>query len=272
MTRPAASHPRPSATALAAFGLHEPPVPLDGLDSSAWRVGDVVLKKLDIPLAQLDWQASLFDQLQGQTAFRIPLAVRSSDGSLVVDGWYALTFLTGQHEVGRWVDMSHAGEEFHAAVRSAPRPAFIDRREDPWSVGDRVAWDELPVSAVPDTKHLRRLADHLRPVEAQAQLIHGDLTGNVLLDDELPPAILDLSPYFRPQPLASAIIVADALVWEGADASLLHAFHNVDDFGQYLVRALIYRVVTDRLFRLDQPLRPDANDPYRLAVDLALTN
>ena len=45
---------------------------------------------------------------------------------------------------------------------------------------------------------------------------------------------------------------------------------HVDEFPQYLLRALIYRAVTDRLFRLDEPLRPDDDDPYLPAVELAL--
>jgi len=39
---------------------------------------------------------------------------------------------------------------------------------------------------------------------------------------------------------------------------------------QYLVRALIYRVVTDRLFRLDESPRPDDQDRYALPVALAI--
>jgi hypothetical protein len=50
-------------------------------------------------------------------------------------------------------------------------------------------------------------------------LIHGDLTGNVLFHDELPPAIIDFTPYWRPLEFQSAVVVADALVWEGAPPS-----------------------------------------------------
>ena len=66
----------------------------------------------------------------------------------------------------------------------------------------------------------------------------------------------------------SAIGGDDALVWEGADESTLHAVAHVEGFGQYLLRALIYRAVTDRLFRSHEPIRPDATDPYLLAVEL----
>jgi hypothetical protein len=100
--------------------------------------------------------------------------------------------------------------------------------------------------------------------------VHGDLTGNVLFATDLPPAIIDFSPYWRPTPFASAIVVADALVWEGADASLLGAVAHIDRFEQFLLRAIIYRAVTDRLFREHESIRPDAEDPYLPAVELAL--
>jgi uncharacterized protein (TIGR02569 family) len=114
-----------------------------------------------------------------------------------------------------------------------------------------------------------RLVAALRPLEAPSQLIHGDLTGNVLFDDQLAPAVIDFSPYWRPAAFASAIVVADALVWEGADDGILGAVAHLPDFAQYLLRALIYRAVTDRLFRLDEPIRPDGADPYLPAVELA---
>ena len=266
--RPAGA--RPPVSALTAFALAGSPEPLPGGEYTAWRVGDVVLKPVDVPDAQLEWQASLYDWLRNQDQFRVPGAIRADDGALVVDGWYATTFLPGRHVHGRWLDIVEVGEVFHAAIAPVRRPAFIDDRTDPWSIGDRVAWDELAVEDVPETKHLLRLVDHLRPITAPPQLIHGDLTGNVLFDDDLPPAVIDLSPYFRPPAFASAVVVADALVWEGADASLLRVLDRDATFPQYLLRALIYRAVTDRLFRLDQPLRPDRDDPYRSAVDLAI--
>lgn len=91
----------------------------------------------------------------------------------------------------------------------------------------------------------------------------------MLFHEELPPVVIDLSPYWRPAAFASAIVVADALVWEGADETLLDAVAHVQEFEQCLLRALIYRAVTDRVFRLNEPIRPDDVDPYLPAVELA---
>jgi hypothetical protein len=95
-------------------------------------------------------------------------------------------------------------------------------------------------------------------------VIHGDLTGNTVFADPDPPAILDFSAYWRPTAYASAIVVADALVWEGADPSILTAVAHIDRIGQYLIRALIFRLLSER-----DPTA--AASRYAPAVHLALS-
>ena len=138
------------------------------------------------------------------------------------------------------------------------------------SVGERVAWGELPAERFAHVKHLPRLVGALRPVDtASSQLVHGDLTGNVLFADGLPPAVIDFSPCWRPTGFASAVVVGDALLWEGADESLLAAVAHVPDLPQLLVRALIFRAVVDARFRAGEPPRPDGDDCFLGPVELA---
>jgi uncharacterized protein (TIGR02569 family) len=258
----------PTSAVLAAFGVSGTPIQLEGGRGTSWRVDDVVFKPLDRREESLAWQAEVFASLSCE-GFRVSRPLRAQGGSLVVDGWSAGEALKGRHAERRWPEIIAVGERFHAALVGVPRPGFIERYTDPWAIGDRVAWGELPAGDFADVKHLTRLASVLRPLAASSQLIHGDLTGNVLFHDRLPPAIIDLAPYWRPPAYASAIVVGDALVWEGADESILDAVAHIEDFPQYLLRALIYRTVTDRLFRLDEPIRHDGADPYLPAVDLA---
>jgi uncharacterized protein (TIGR02569 family) len=151
------------------------------------------------------------------------------------------------------------------------RPSFLDHRTDPWATTDRVAWNEIPAVGFPGVPHLHQLTSALRPVTAPSQLIHGDLTGNVLFDDRLPPAIIDFSAYWRPVPYAAAVVIADALVWEGADRQILHSVGHFDDFGQHLIRALIFRLVTDWILTGDEQTRAHSagHDPWTATVDLA---
>jgi uncharacterized protein (TIGR02569 family) len=181
---------------------------------------------------------------------RVAVPVPATDRRWVVDGWAATPFLTGSPAGWRWGDVLLAGAAFHAAVAHLPRPTFLDRRTSPWDDGDRAAWGEGEVAVRVDG--LRPLVERLvaarRPVGEPPQLVHGDLGGNVLLadDGDGPPAILDLSPYWRPPGWALAVVAVDALVWSDANPE---PFADLDP--QLLVRAMLYRLVTDDVFGQD---------------------
>jgi hypothetical protein len=211
---------RPAQDVLDAFEALGEPQPLSGGTGRAWRVGDLVLKPLDADVA---WQHAVLASVE-EDGFRV-----ERPRPEVIDGWTAWTYVAGRHERGRWRDIIAVGERFHAALPDV-RPPHVDNA---WEVGDRVAWGELPYPAVAD------LLEVLEPIADPPQLMHGDLTGNVLFHYDLPPAIIDFAPYYRPPQYASAIVVADALSWEGAPAELAEAVGR-----QYLLRALIYRAVT----------------------------
>lgn len=264
----------PPAHVLAAFGATDAPTPLGGGQGQAWRAGDLVLKPLEWSMspAELEWQGAVLGALR-EDGFRVARPCRAADGSALVDGWCAWRYVEGEHAERRWADVIAVGERFHAALAGVSRPDMIDARTDHWAIGDRVAWGELPAERFAHVEHLPRLVAALRPVDAASQLVHGDLTGNVLFARGVPPAVIDFSPYWRPPAFASAIVVGDALAWEGADETLLAAVAHIPSFPQFLLRALIYRLVVDALFREGEPNRPDAAncflDPVELACRLA---
>jgi uncharacterized protein (TIGR02569 family) len=233
---------RPSREILSAFGASGDPIPLAGGRGLAWRVGDLVFKPADMAPDELDWQAEILPTVHASD-FRMSFPQRAVGGDLAVDGWTAWTYLAGEHRAGRWTEIIEVGDRFHQAVAGAARPSFIAARTDPWAIGDRIAWGDAPIDPYLDVPHVARLAAHLSPVDARSQVIHGDLTGNVLFAEDLPPGVIDLSLYWRPSAFATAIVIADALVWEGADESLLESVIDVDDIGQMLIRALIFRLV-----------------------------
>jgi uncharacterized protein (TIGR02569 family) len=260
----------PPPDVLAAFGVAGArPVPLGGGQGTSWVAGDVVLKPAELDQDELAWQAHVFGQIP-RVGFRLARPRRAVGGSLCADGWCATEYVSGQHEPRRWAEIIALGERFHAELRGLPRPSFVDRRSNRWAIGDRVAWGELPASDFPHVRHLAQLISALRPVTAPSQLIHGDLTGNVLFDGQQPPTIIDFSPYWRPTAYASAIVIADALIWEGADIQVMEAVHHIDDFGQYLIRALIFRAVAEWILSQEQSAGPPTgDDPWAPVVHLA---
>jgi uncharacterized protein (TIGR02569 family) len=103
-------------------------------------------------------------------------------------------------------------------------------------------------------------------VSLPAQAVHGDLLGNVLFDDGLPPAVIDWPAYWRPPSWAAAVAVTDALVWHGAAPAVLDRWSHLPEWRQMLLRALIYRIATWPAARWTAA--PD--DAYRPVVDLVI--
>jgi uncharacterized protein (TIGR02569 family) len=224
----------PPPAVVAAFGADAAALPLSGI---AWRAGDIVFKPLDMDERALAWQA---DVLAGVVpdGFRVAPPLRSGTGALVVDGWTAWPWLAGAH-APRWLDIAAVGERFHRALAGVERPAeLLDARTDPWAVADRIAWGELDAAAPGPL--LRALLAARRPVNAPAQLVHGDLSGNVLFATGLPPAVIDLSPYWRPPAYAAALVRVDAVLWHGASLGLL-----ARQAGQLVLRALLFRLLVE---------------------------
>ncbi|MFD0201685.1 MULTISPECIES: TIGR02569 family protein [Saccharothrix] len=256
--------PRPPRTVLAAFGATAEPVVLPGGRGGTWRAGDLVLKPVDFE-PETRWRSEVLAALPESTGFRIAPPVRSASGDWVVDGWEACRFVAGEPDVGRPDDVLRAGIAFHAAVRDVPRPSYLDLRDDPWSIGDRVAWEELPLDGGP-ADLLAPLVAARRPVDLPAQVVHGDLPGNVLFAAGLPPAVIDWPPYWRPASWAAAVAVADCLCWYGAPPELVDRWSHLPGWDQVLLRALIYRIVTHD--RASGDWSPDQVRAYRPAVDL----
>jgi prepilin-type processing-associated H-X9-DG protein len=118
------------------------------------------------------------------------------------------------------------------------RPA-LDARTDAWARADRIAWGEQPADGFERVPEVAHLLAARTAVSAPNQVIHGDLSGNVLFADGQAPAVIDLSPYWRPMEYASAIVMVDAVLWYGADVGLL----SVVGDAQLLVRALLFRLL-----------------------------
>jgi uncharacterized protein (TIGR02569 family) len=259
---------------LASFGTRDAPVSLPGGQGIAWRAGDMVLKPAGDPRVAR-WTADLYLSLSGHRdpGFRVPRPLRSATGDWIAPdpagAWVAWRWLPGEPAswAGRspsWPRLVAASRAFHAALAGRPAPPWLGTDGSPWTVGDQVSWGErdpgsvLAVAPAPLGGQLRSLLRALRPVRLPSQLIHGDLGGNVLFADGEPPAVIDFSPSWRPAGLALAVAAVDALMWSGADPAILgqlaiQAGYEPAGFGQLLARALVYRLVTEVVFRHDDP-------------------
>ncbi|WP_162940208.1 phosphotransferase [Gryllotalpicola protaetiae] len=232
----------PPRSVLDAFGLVEPPRLLSGGQGASWLSGGLVLKPESGAIH--DWFATVASTISPQ-GFRLATPLQSGFGTWSVDGWSATTWLPGSPpdlstSMG-WATVLAAGRAFHASTSSLSRPSVLSTRTDRWAAADRMAWGEQNGELRPEFADVaRRLGPLLMPL-GEPQIVHGDLTLNVLLEPGLAPAIIDVSPYWRPTAYAEGVIVADALCWHGADRSL------VEQLGvpaPAIARALLFRMLT----------------------------
>lgn len=260
------SGPRPTPpppAVLTAFGTPGRPVPLTGGQGQTWRDGEVVLKPTGLA-AETDWRAEVLSALPASPHFRVALPVRAADGGWTAEGWEAWQYVAGQPDPHRPADVLRTAAAFHAALADVPRPGFLDTRQGPWSYGARVAWAEPPLDGEAcDSAHgdtdvaalIAQLTAARRPfavaTTSTPQVVHGDLLGNVLFADGLPPAVIDWPPYWYPAGWAAAVVVVDALLWYRAGPAVLALGPAGDGriadpaaWAQLLVRALLFRLAT----------------------------
>ena len=241
------SGPPPTRQVRAAFGASGEPQLLPGGMARTFRCGDVVLKPVDEPRALHDWVCEVYDDWPAPDVVRVPRPLRAPDGGWAFAGWAAHHWVPGR--TARAAEAPAAFrrtcDAFHDVVADLPRPAFIDERDDPWAHGDRVAFAEADPDGPSEVLALLEpLLAARRPVELPSQLVHGDLSGNVLREPGLPDAVIDWPPYFRPRGFALAVVATDAVAWEGARASFLDAWTDVPQWPQLMLRALICRIAT----------------------------
>ena len=244
---------------LEAFGIAEVvPVRLTGGQGTTWRAGQVVLKPAD-SLREGRWFADVYDTLTGP-GFRVPRPVRAVTGDWVARGWTAWQWVAGDPAdwsgvSPRWPELIAVSRSLHAALAGVRVPRWRAEVENPWTIGDEVAWGQrdpdplLGPAAGQVAAQVRSLLAALRPVDLPDQLIHADLAGNVLFAEGLPPAVIDFSPLERPAGLPLAVVAVDALMWMGARPEALDQLAGQPELDQLLARALIYRHVTEIVTR-----------------------
>ena len=203
-----------------------------------------MLKPVD-NTAEASWVAATFEQLR-VSGVRVARPVRSSDGRWVVAGWSAQRFVSGRAEP-RYSEIIGTSLVLHEALAQIPQPRYLRERDDLYSWADRLAWGE-PVSRrwqLPDGHGARcfeELAAGRTRVSEPDQVVHGDMFGNVFFAGTAPPAVIDVTPYWRPAPWSAAVVAVDALTWGGAPAELLQEWSHLPEWPQMLLRALLFRL------------------------------
>ena len=233
---------KPTQEILNAFGTSEEPVLLTGGQGINYRAGNMVFK----PVADskgASWEADIYSKIITNDKFRVPRPIRAKDGSWVFNGWTAYEFISGKHIPGKYAESIAISREFHKALAVFPKPDDFDKGTNVWSIADKMAWGDIPFHDFElSNKPLKNIFSLIKENKLPSQLMHGDWgPGNILFDDKLPPAVIDFSPYWRPADFAIAVMMLDAIAWEGANESIFDLGKDVADFQQLLLRGIVRR-------------------------------
>lgn len=254
----------------AAFGVSSVVAEPLGDGRRFWRFGDLVLQGTQDP-GRAAWLATVLDQVQ-VPGLRVARPVRSSDGRWVLSGWSASRFVAGA-PAARPHDVIIAGEALHRAVAGLDEPRVLRDRDDPVGWADRWAWGELTPAEMashpigPGDEVGRRLAELAAgrgAVTLPAQLVHADLSRGVLFAGDAPPAVIDIEPVWRPAVWASALVVVDSIIADGAPTEVLGVGERYGQWRELVRRALLFRLA---LAVSGSTPEPSALVPMLVAVD-----
>ena len=254
----------PTTVVLNAFGVADTEVePLSGGEETSVVTGGLVLKQVMDP-ALAAWTQGLLADADLDDV-RVATPVRSAGGAWVVDGWTAHRFVPGLTSMADDpAAVIYAGRQLAVALSDtrAADAAPVHQRVDRWALADRYAWAEIDLELSPEAQSV---AAAIRPramtPDEPNLVVHGDLTGNVFADPDGAPVILDVTPYLRPVGYASAIVVADHLLWRSGRPELA----DLVDEG-HLARALLFRLGAEQL--AEQPRHGADLDHHRRALAL----
>ena len=232
--------------------------PLPGGRGTTWRAGDLALSPghdaAEAWLAPIQARLAVrLDELSPRS-LRLALPVPARDGTLVVDGWTATRFEPGTTPCRDLATLRATAHLLHAHLaRVVPeRPAALDARTDQWGVAERQAYDADAALAAaadrPEPGLVALVSDLVGGLEGsdpgRRQVVHADLAGNVLLDADGVPFVIDLSPAWRSPLWAEAVCVLDAVLWHGAPTEALDDWRTGPE-RQAMLRAALFRVLSD---------------------------
>lgn len=245
---------RPSAQVCDLYAVPEDFVPLTGSQGDSVRTGDLVLSPgRDARTA--NWLNPILAPLAAELdhehprSLRIAMPIPTRDLDWVVDGWAASRYEPDTRFCRDLDVLLATGRLLHArlAARVGTRPDGIRHREDRWGTAELVAFGErqpdgIPTSVAALVSHL--IAELDTTSLGPDQLVHGELAGNVLLDQAGIPLIIDVAPYWRPTLWADAVCVLDAVVRMGADLAVMHHWAGGAE-RQAMLRASLFRILSD---------------------------
>lgn len=222
---------------------------LDGGRGKVVKSGNLVIKPVLEP-EKYEWYAGLFEKYHF-SEIKYSRPVRSLSGSFIEDGYGATEFLNGKFFAGKMREKIQASHAFNSHLKDIPKPAEFDSWKSPWTNAQDLAWGKCQMPEDFNAKARSNLAALFRfwkKIDMPVQLIHTDLSGNILFDGN-DPVIIDFTPGYFPKEYADVLLVSDSIAWfdEPVESLDLLALGDKVTF-QLLLRAVLFRLSVSLFF------------------------
>ncbi|KRE32901.1 hypothetical protein [Paenibacillus sp. Soil724D2] len=231
------------------FHLSGDIVPLSGGQNTSVRVSNAVLKPVD-DIQHSEWLLNIIYNIIPQ-GYRVSKPIRSKYGTFVSKGWACTQYEVGKDVKGRIEEKLLVSKLFHRDLSSIDFGNF-PHTDNPWSKGHRIAWqiDELPGELPRETQEIiNKLLSRVSLKEHyKVQIVHSDLSGNILFDHVLSPLVIDFSPTIAPVEYAEAILVCDCIAWQGSNISEIDLLPDNELYKEMIIRAIIFRLSVSAIF------------------------
>lgn len=258
---------KPSPDVFDLFAVPDDAVALEGGQGHSVLAGDLVLSPGRNPRTA-QWLNPIIAPLSAELdheqprSIRLAMPIPTRDLQWVANGWGATRYEPDTRRCRDLDVLIATGRLLHArlAAKVSAPPVGINGRDDRWTRAERFAFGESQPIGIPTAVGAlvsRLTADLDTSNLGPDQLVHGDLAGNVLLDATGIPLVIDVAPYWRTTLWAEAVCVLDAVVWLGADVTVMGSW-SAGTQRQAMLRAALFRLLSD-----EDPAVP----AYRQALD-----
>lgn len=225
------------------FGSPIEPVLLTGGQGQTLRSGEIVLKPVSNQL-EAEELGKMLEGIEPGANVRIPRQLKSTNAKWIEHGYVAWEYLPGKEETARYREKMQICDHFSEAFAHIDRPDFLDRRTNPWAIADRVCWGEMDKEyPAPFQQMKETILSSLPSLRLPNQIIHGDIAGNILFSESNPPAVIDLTIYWRPKDFAKALLLVDAITWEDASTDISELVRGLPEIEQLILRAGLRRML-----------------------------
>lgn len=228
---------------LYSFNLSGDIVPLSGGQNTSVKVGNAVLKPVD-DIQHSEWLLNIIYNITPR-GYRVSKPVRNNYGTFVSRGWSCTHYEIGKDVKGQIKEKLLVSKLFHRDLSSIDFQNF-PHTDNPWSKGHRIAWqiDELPGELPRETQEIinKLLCSVSLKEQYKVQIVHSDLSGNILFDHFLSPLVIDFSPTIAPVEYAEAILVCDCIAWQGSHISEIDLLPDNELYKEMIIRAIIFRL------------------------------